>query len=133
MTKKELQVKEKSQVQTTGESTKPGLRFTPTVDIFENDNVITLLADMPGVTADGLEIDLRDNILTLEGDVTPFEKQDESNVIVEFEVGKYWRQFTLTEMIDQSKIEANLNNGVLRLNLPKVEKAQPRKIKVNAA
>lgn len=133
MIKKELQVKEKSQVQTTGESTKPGLRFTPTVDIFENDNAITLLADMPGVTPGGLEIDLRDNILTLEGEVTPLEKQDESKVIAEFEVGKYWRQFTLTEMIDQSKIEAKLKNGVLRLNLPKVEKAQPRKIKVSAA
>jgi HSP20 family protein len=133
MTKQELQAKEKSQVKTTGESTKPGLRFTPAVDIFENDTAITLLADMPGVVADGLEIDLRDNVLTLEGEVTPVEKNDESNVMVEFQVGKYWRQFTLTEMIDQSKIEANLNNGVLRLNLPKAEKAQPKKIKVIAA
>ncbi|PIE61000.1 MAG: heat-shock protein Hsp20 [Desulfobacterales bacterium] len=130
MTQQELQVKEKSQVQTAGESTKPGIRFTPAVDIFENDKEITLLADMPGVTAEGLEIDLRDNTLTLEGDVEPFEKKDELNVLTEFEVGQYWRQFTLTEVINQSKIEANLNNGVLRLTLPKVEKAQPRKIKV---
>lgn len=133
MTKKELQAKEKSQVQTKGETTKPGLQFTPAVDIFESDKDITLLADMPGVVAEELSIDLRDNTLTLEGDVAPFETAGEKKVMAEFEVGKYWRQFTLNEVIDQSKIEAKLKDGVLRLILPKVEKAQPRKIKVNAA
>ncbi|MBF0119095.1 MAG: Hsp20/alpha crystallin family protein [Desulfobacterales bacterium] len=130
---KELQVKEKAKVPTTGEQTKPGLRFTPAVDIFETEKEITVLADMPGVKVNDLTIDLRDNVLTLEGDVAPFEGPDEKDVMIEFEVGKYWRQFTISEVIDQSKIDANLKNGVLRLRLPKVEKAQPRKITVKAA
>lgn len=130
---KELQVKEKQVVPVPAEQTRPGLVFTPAVDIFETDRQITLLADMPGVTADDITIDLRDGILSLTGDVKPWEKPDESDVFIEFDIGKYYRQFTLSEMIDQSKIEAGIADGVLRLTLPKAEKALPRKITVKAA
>ena len=129
---KELQLKEKQEIASPAEHTKPGLLFTPAVDIFETEREITLLADMPGVAAGDVEIDLRDGILTLTGDVKPWEGDQESDVLVEFEIGKYYRQFTLSETVDQSKIEANLENGVLRLTLPKAEKAVPRKITVNA-
>lgn len=130
---KELQVKEKQEVVSPGEHTRPGLVFTPTVDIFETNREITLLADMPGVARDGVTIDLRDGILSLTGDVKPWEGADESDVLVEFEIGKYFRQFSLSEVIDQDKIEANLQDGVLRIVLPKAEKAMPRKIAVKAA
>lgn len=130
---KEIQVQEKKEVATPAEQTKPGLVFTPAVDIFETEHEITVLADMPGVKADDLTIDLRENILTLLGEVAPFEGPDEEDIFVEYEVGKYYRQFTLSEMIDQSKIDAQLKDGVLRLTLPKVEKATPRKITVKAA
>ncbi len=130
---KELQVKEKTQVEANSENTKPGLRYTPDVDIFETENEIILLADIPGVNTNDLNIDLRDNVLTLEGEVASFESTDEHNVAIEFGVGKYWRQFTLSEVIDQPQIQAELNNGALRLKLPKVEKAQPRRIEVKAA
>jgi HSP20 family protein len=130
---KELQVKEKQEVASPSEHTRPGLVFTPAVDIFETDRKITLLADMPGVAADDITIDLRDGILTLTGYVKPWEGADESDVLVEFETGKYYRQFSLSEIIDQDKNEANLQNGVLRLVLPKAEKAMPRKIAVKAA
>lgn len=129
---KELKIKEKSKV-AAHEQPKRELRFVPAVDIFETDKEITVLADMPGVKTDDLTIDLRENILTLEGHVTPFEGAEEQDVLVEFEVGTYWRQFTISEVIDQSKIEANLKDGVLRLSLPKIGKAQPRKITVKAA
>ncbi|MBF0204642.1 MAG: Hsp20/alpha crystallin family protein [Desulfamplus sp.] len=69
---KELQVKEKQEVSTSAEHTKPGLLFTPAVDIYENDNEIIVLADMPGVTTDDISIDLKDGILTLTGDVKPW-------------------------------------------------------------
>lgn len=130
---KDLKVKEKQEVTSAAEQTKPGLVFTPAVDIFETDNEITLLADMPGVASHDIIIDLRDNILTITGDVKPWEDSEESDVLVEFEIGKYYRQFTLSGVIDQEKLEAKLEDGVLRLVMPKAEKAMPRKITVTAS
>jgi HSP20 family protein len=129
---KELKVREKQEVASPAEQTSPGLVFTPAVDIFETDKEITLLADMPGVKANDLTIDLRDNILTLSADIAPVENANEEDILVEYETGKYYRQFTLGELINQEKIDAKLNDGVLRLRLPKVEKATPKKIVVKA-
>jgi HSP20 family molecular chaperone IbpA len=128
--KKQLQVKEKQEVATPAEQTRPGLVFEPNVDIFETESEITLLADMPGVKADNLTIDLRDNTLTLSGDVAPDSYENQEVIAVEYQSGRYYRQFSLSEVIDQSKIDAKLNDGVLRLTLPKVEKAAPRKIAI---
>jgi HSP20 family protein len=129
---KEIQAKEKQEVSAPGERTKPGRVFTPAVDIFETEKELTLLADLPGAKSDELNIDLRDNVLTLTADVTPWEGADEEDLLIEYEIGRYFRQFTLSEVIDQDKIDAQLNDGVLRLTLPKVEKAAPRKISVTA-
>ena len=127
---KEIQAREKQESPASAELTKPGPVFVPAADIFETENEITLLADMPGVKAEDVNIDLRENILTLEGDATPPENIGGEDILREYEIGKYYRQFTLSESIDQQKIEAGLNDGVLRLTLPKVEKASPRKIMV---
>ena len=128
---KELQAKPKQELSTAAEQTRPGLVFTPSVDIFETDREITLLADMPGVTAKNLTIDLRENTLTLTGEVESAGGADEEGLMIEYETGKYHRHFSLSNVIDQSKIDARLNDGVLRLTLPKVEEAKPRKIEVN--
>jgi HSP20 family protein len=130
---KEIQVKPKQEVTTASEQTRPGLVFTPSVDIFETEHEISLLADLPGVTTDGLTIDLRENTLTLTGEVKPFEGANEEDILIEYEIGKYYRQFTLSSVIDQSKIDAKLADGVLRLSLPKIEAATPRKIEVKTA
>jgi len=127
---KEIQVKPKQEVASPAEQTKPGMVFTPSVDIFETDRELTLLADLPGVTAENLTIDLRENKLTLTGEVEPFEKADEEDILIEYEIGKYYRQFSLSSLIDQSQIDAKLTDGVLRLTLPKVAEAKPRKIEV---
>jgi HSP20 family protein len=127
---KNLQVKPKQELTSRAEQTRPGLIFTPNVDIFETDHEITLLADMPGVTADNLTIDLGKNILTLTGEVAAFEGANEEDIMIEYETGKYHRQFTLSGVIDQSKINAKLSDGVLRLTLAKVAEATPRKIEV---
>jgi HSP20 family protein len=127
---KEIQVKPKQELSSPAEQTRPGVVFSPSVDIFETDRDLTLLADLPGVTAENLTIDLRENILTLSGEVEPSENDNEKDVLIEYETGKYYRQFSLSNVIDQSKIDANLTNGVLRLTLPKVEEAKPRKIEV---
>ncbi|MGD8343444.1 MAG: Hsp20/alpha crystallin family protein [Desulfobacterales bacterium] len=127
---KELRVREKQEVASPAEQTTPGLVFTPAVDIFETEKSIALLADMPGVKADDLTIDLRDNTLTLSADITAVDNSDEEELLVEYETGRYYRQFTLGELIDQANIDAKLNDGVLRLTLPKIEKATPKKITV---
>jgi len=129
---KEIKVKEKQELTTPAEQTVPGPTFTPEVDIFETERAITLLADIPGVKPDKMNIDLRDNILTIIGDIDPVEGADEEDVVIEYETGRFYRQFTLSEVIDQNKIDAKLADGVLRLNLPKVEKATPRKIAIKS-
>ena len=129
---KTLQAKEKAEVSAPAEPTKPGLVFTPAVDIFETEKEITVLADMPGVEADDLTIDLRDSVLTLDGAVADPQGEKEAEVLQEYRVGRYRREFTLSQVIDQSKIDAELKDGVLRVILPKVGEAVPRKITVKA-
>jgi len=130
---KALKARDKREVTTPTEQTKPGPLFTPAVDIFETDKEIILLADMPGVKAKDLNIDLRDDILTLDGEVDPPEGENEIDLFMEYRSGKYSRQFSLTQVIDQSKIDAELKDGVLRLRLPKIAAATPRKIAVKTA
>ena len=127
---KELQVKEKQEVTNPAEQMQPGLVFTPDVDIFESDRDITLLVDMPGVAENDVDIRLEEGVLTISGSVKTWENKDEKDVFIEFEIGKYFRQFTISKIIDQGKIEAKLEDGVLRLTLPKEEKALPRKISI---
>lgn len=120
-------------VPTTPEQTRPGPVYSPSVDIFENDHSITVLADMPGVKAEDLNIDLRESVLTLTGRIIAPEGERETVVLREYEPGMFFRQFTLAETIDQAKIDAKLVDGVLRLELPKVEKARPRQISVRTS
>ena len=127
---KEIQVKPKHEVTSPAEHTAPGVVFTPSVDIFETERELTLLADLPGVTPENLTIDLRENTLTLIGEVEPIESANEEDILIEYEIGKYYRQFSLSNVIDQSKINAKMTDGVLRLILPKIEEAKPRKIEV---
>jgi HSP20 family protein len=131
-TSKELKVQEKKEVTAPAEQTQPGVVFAPNVDIFETDQQINLVADLPGVAPDRLNIDLRDSILTLSGDVEPLEGADEKALFIEYPTGRFYRQFTLSDVIDQSRIDAHLKDGVLRLSLPKVAKATPRTITVTA-
>ena len=88
---KELKVREKQEVASPAEQTTPGLVFTPAVDIFETEKEIALLVDMPGVKADDLIIDLRDNTLTLSADESPADNTDEQDILVEYETGRYYR------------------------------------------
>ena len=129
----EIQKSDERGAPTLPEQTRSGLVYTPAADIFESENSITVLADMPGVKADDLKIDLRDNVLTLTGLVEEPEKPGETEVLREYYCGTFFRQFTLAETIDQAKIDARLTDGVLRLELPKVERARPRQITVRSA
>ena len=128
----DIQVKQKQEVSPAAEHARTSVIYTPLVDIFENDKELTLLADMPGVKPEDLKIDLRDDVLTLVGDEAHSEKEDERYLVREYGSGRYYRQFTLSDKIDQGKIEASLSDGVLRLTLPKAEAAKPRQITVKA-
>lgn len=132
MTAKELQVREKQALQSEAEQTRPGVVFTPAVDIFESEQDITLLADMPGVSSDGVTIDLHDDQLKVTGEVGPQGSGNETYLLREYETGRFHRHFSLSDRIDQSKISASIKDGVLRLVLPKVEKAKPRRIEVKS-
>ena len=133
MKDQEMELKEKKEVKkVAGEGTRPGPVFIPAVDILENTNEIIVLADMPGVESKSVDIDLKDNQLTITGKVDAPEGTKETSLYKEFNWGDYFRQFTLSNVIDQGKISAKMENGVLRLVLPKVEKAKPQKIKVAA-
>jgi HSP20 family protein len=133
MATKEMAVKEKQEIEKgAAETTRPGPIFLPAVDIFENQNEITVLADMPGVDGKNVDIDLRESTLTLYGRVDPPEGKREISVHREFNWGDYFRQFTISDVIDREKITAKMDQGVLRLVLPKVERAKPRKIQVSS-
>jgi len=133
MSAKELQVKEKERFPKEGEQLNQCPVFLPSVDIFESKEAITLVADIPGVNPDALNIDLSDNELTIEGKAQYSAEENERFLLQEYEVGKYYRKFALSNVIDQAKISAELKDGVLRLVLPKIEEAKPRKIEVKAA
>jgi HSP20 family protein len=132
MTEKELQVREKQELKAGAESTRNVPVYVPPVDIYESPDAIVILADMPGVAPEGVDVDLRDNQLTLTGKVV-LEESKERMLLQEYGVGDFYRQFTLSSRIDQGKIEANMKEGVLVLTLPKAEVAKPKKITVKTS
>ena len=132
MAENELQVQEKKELQTESEHTRDVPVFIPAVDIYESDGELTLLADMPGVPPENVEIDLNDSRLTIKGAAVKREVSGRA-LLCEYGVGDYYRQFTLSEAIDRSKIGASMKDGVLKVVLPKAEAAKPRKIEVKVA
>lgn len=126
----DIQPREKREVKSEREQTTPGRVYSPSVDIFEDDQALTIVADMPGVPSENVTIDLRDDVLSLSGVPSVSVPEQEEYILREYDTGKYFRQFTLSEVIDQANIKANLSNGVLRVTLPKVGPAKPRRIKI---
>jgi len=127
-----IAVRAKQEVeQSSGEPIRSGRYFTPAVDIHSSETQITLVADMPGVTKDNLDLDLREGILTVVGRVNDVPEQHRP-LQREYEVGGYMRRFTVGEDIELSSITATLKDGVLTVVLPKTKEAQPRKIAVQS-
>jgi HSP20 family protein len=133
MTPQELALKEKQELPADREKTRPGRYFMPDVDICEFPNHLELWADMPGVADKDVQVTLENGVLTLEGRVNTEIYNGLSPVYTEYNVGNYFRQFSLHESIDAAGIKATMRNGVLELVLPKVEAAKPRRIQVNVA
>jgi HSP20 family protein len=127
-----LQTQGPRDIATTTEGTRPGVLLTPPVDIFEDPDALTVLADMPGVKPAHLTIDLHEGVLTITGHAEAQDPSNEAAVVQEYPAGTFQRSFTLSEAIDQGQIRATLRHGVLRLRLPKAEQAKPRQIKIQA-
>jgi HSP20 family molecular chaperone IbpA len=102
----------------------------PRVDVLEDDTGITLLADLPGVPKDQLELRVEGDQLLIEGQVTPQTPDRLEAIYAEVRVPRYRRAFTLSRELDPSQIQANLKDGVLNLRIPKQAEAQPRRISV---
>lgn len=102
----------------------------PPVDVIEDANGITLLADMPGVSKDKLTLSLDADNLTIEGEVDMGTPAEMESRYAEIKVPRYRRTFTLSRELEPDKAEAQLNNGVLRLHIPKAAHLQPRKIEI---
>jgi HSP20 family molecular chaperone IbpA len=120
---KELQIQdtEKQEISEGGaERTRDRLAFVPRVDIYEADDNIVVVADVPGVDEASMDITLEKNVLTINGYVEPVQPEGYSLAYAEYRVGDYERSFTLSNEIDQDNIEATLKDGVLTLHLPKV-------------
>ncbi|MGC8659739.1 MAG: Hsp20/alpha crystallin family protein [Desulfomonilaceae bacterium] len=131
MADKELQVAEKQEVAAQGgEFTREGAYFSPAVDIYESDKELLILADMPGVKPDGVDIEVKEGILTIEGKVPQAATASGEPLLNEYKQGNYFRSFRITDTVDTNKIAAAISNGVLKVTLPKMEKAIPRKIPI---
>ena len=102
----------------------------PPVDIFENESGITLLADLPGVSRDRLGVRVDGETLVIEATASTVGPQDMELVYGEAQYPSYRRQFTLSRELDASRVEASLKDGVLKLSIPKLEEAKPRRIEV---
>lgn len=106
------------------------LLFTPPIDIYETEEGLVLHADLPGVSSESLELQVQDNKLTLFGRVLPSVPEDAELLHGEYHVGDFLRSFILSDEVDHERVTASLNNGVLKVVLPKAEKSRPRRIPV---
>lgn len=128
---KDLQVQEKKEVLTRSEPTVPGKMYLPTTDIVETEKELLIYMDMPGVTREKLNIKLEKNVIGVNGEIDSSPYSNLDPLYTEYNIGHYWRNFQLSNEIDQNGIKATMSDGVLLLTLPKVPEKQPKMIAVN--
>jgi HSP20 family molecular chaperone IbpA len=126
----ELQVQKKREVDKKEETTIPARVFLPNADIYETPNELRVVLEMPGIEKNNVAINLEDDVLHVEGRLDLSKYSGLQPLYTEYNVGHYARSFQLSSKIDQSKIAAEMKNGVLSLTLPKMEQAKPRTIQV---
>jgi len=126
----ELQVQKKQELENKEETTIPARMFLPAADIFEGENDLTVILEMPGVEKSNVDIHVEDGVLNVEGRLDLTKYQGLQPLYTEYNIGHYSRSFRLSSKIDQNKIAAEMKDGVLSLKLPKVEEAKPRTIQV---
>jgi HSP20 family protein len=125
-----LEVKEKKEVVSKEETTVPARSFLPTTDIYETDEALTVVMEIPGVEKKDLDVDLENDVLRVEGRIDFSKYEGLEPLYTEYNVGHFARAFTLSRKIDQQQISAQVEDGVLTLTLRKAKEAQPRRIAI---
>ena len=118
---------------TTQQPAREAATLLPPVDVFEDAGGITLCADLPGVSKDKLNLQVEADTLTIEGEVAIPTPEGLEASYVEVGLPRYRRVFTLSKELDSGKVTAELNQGVLKLRIPKAEHAKPRRIEIQAS
>jgi len=129
--KQELQVQQKRELERKEETTVPARIFVPAADIYETPEALKVVLEMPGVDKSNVNVRVEDGVLTIEGRLDFSKYRDLQPLYTEYNIGHYSRSFRLTTKINQSKIGAEMKDGVLSLMLPKAEEAKSRTIQVN--
>jgi HSP20 family molecular chaperone IbpA len=131
MTNQELQVQRKREVEKKQESTIPARLFVPLTDIFETDQALTVVMEMPGVDKGSVDVSVENDVLTINGRLDFSKYEALQPIYTEYNIGNYSRSFELSSKIEQDGIKAELKDGVMTLVLPKAERAKARRIAVN--
>jgi HSP20 family molecular chaperone IbpA len=126
----ELSVQQKKELTPKEEKTVPARYFVPNTDIYETEEALTLVMEMPGVEKKDVSVQLENDVLRIEGRIDFAEYEGLEPVYSEYNVGHYARGFTLSDKIDQDGISAELADGVLTLTLKKAKAALPRRIAI---
>ena len=126
----ELAVRDKKELVTKEEKTVPGRYYVPYADIYETDDALCVVMEMPGVEKKDLNVALENSVLRVDGQINFSKYEGMEPVYTEYNIGHYARSFTLSNKVDQEQISAQLDDGVLTLTLPKAKEAQPRKIAI---
>lgn len=126
-----LQVQEKKELAAKGEKTVPARYYMPATDIYETDEALTVVMEVPGVERKDIEVNIENDVLSVEGRIDFSKYEGLEPLYTEYNVGHFSRAFTLSSKIDQQQIGAQIEDGVLTLTLPKAKEAQPRRIKIN--
>jgi HSP20 family molecular chaperone IbpA len=128
---KDLEVQKKRQVQSSEESTAPVNMFVPTTDIFETDDSLKVVVEMPGVEKGNVDISVKDRILTIDGKIDFQKYAGMVAVYTEYNIGNFHRRFSLSNKVDASNIRAEMRDGLLTLTIPKSEEAKAQRIEIS--
>lgn len=131
MSQQELQAQHKREVEKKQESTMPVRDFVPVTDIFETEQALTVVLEMPGVSKESVEVGVENDVITITGRIDSSKYEGLQPLYTEYNIGNYSRSFQISSKIEQEGIQAELKDGVMTLVLPKAEKAMPRRISVS--
>jgi len=126
----ELAVREKRELAAKEERTVPGRFYVPQTDVYETEDALTVVMEMPGVDRGAVEVEIKDDVLRVEARIDPSKYEGMEPVYTEYSVGHWTRSFALSDRVDREHIGAQLEDGVLTLTLPKAAAARPRRIEV---